>query len=310
MKTVFIAALLVALSLFVTHIYAQASNPPIATPPSATSPSAAATEPVQPTIKFDVVLLKRCAPNEYGSRNTISTGDSWQRHCQPIKTVLDLAYGGGSTYQVKGEPDWVDNDLYDFQAKVAPEDVPAWQKMDVNTKRLMVRAALPEILNLKVHTEIQSRPIYNLVVAKGDPKLTPSKPDPNAPTDSQTPVRGSVRWVDYDEAAYTNSTMADLADGLAARLDRDVINKTGLTGRYDFKVKPIPFQHYDPKTSNVENTDFSGIVEGVKNLGLRLEPGKADTTVIVIDHIEPACGELELHAPVSQQIYSSPYQQR
>jgi uncharacterized protein (TIGR03435 family) len=80
--------------------------------------------------------------------------------------------------------------------------------------------------------------------------------------------------------------MADLADGLAARLDRDVINKTGLTGRYDFHVKPLPSAHYDPKTTDVDSTDFAGIIEGVKNLGLRLEPAKADTTVIVIDHIE------------------------
>ena len=286
MKPLFTAALLLTASLFAPRLIAQAASAPSLTQPSVTVPAATPAEPTAPTIKFDVVFLKRCAPNEYGSRNTISTGDSWQRHCQPIKTLLDLAYGGGPTYLVKGEPDWVDSDLYDFQAKVAPEDVPTWQKMDVPTKRLMVRAALPDALNLKVHIEIQARPIYNLVIAKGGPKLTDSKPDPNAPSDPQTPVRGSVQWVDYDEAAYMNSTMADLADGLAARLDRDVIDKTGLTGRYDFHVKPIPFPHYDPKTSSVEDTDFSGIVEGVKDLGLRLEPAKADTTVIVIEHIE------------------------
>ena len=243
-------------------------------------------EPAPPTIKFDVVLLKRCAPDAIASYNTIGTGDSMERHCQTIKTLLNVAYGGGPTYLVKGEPDWVDSDPYDFVAKVAPEDVPVWSKLDVPTKRLMVRAVLPDVLNLKVHIEIQSRPIYNLVVAKGGPTFSETKPDPNAPTDPQTPVRGSVHRVDYDEAAYTNSTMLDLAGGLAARLDRDVIDKTGLTGRYDFHVKPLPYQHYDPKTTNVEDTDFAGIIEGVKNLGLRLEPGKADTTVIVIDHIE------------------------
>ena len=150
----------------------------------------------------------------------------------------------------------------------------------------MVRATLYDALNLKARTEIQTRSVYNLVVAKGGPTFSETKPDPNAPTDAKTPVRGSVLSVGLDEAAYTNCTMDDLSDALAARLDRDVINKTGLTGRYDFHVKPLPSAHYDPKTSNVENTDFGGIIEGVKNLGLRLEPGKADTTVIVIDHVE------------------------
>jgi uncharacterized protein (TIGR03435 family) len=171
-------------------------------------------------------------------------------------------------------------------AKVSPEDAATWQKLTDSTKRLMVRAVLPEVLNLKVHTEIQSRPIYNLVVAKGGPNLTPSKPDPNAPTGTQTVAIGSVHWISMDEAVYTSNSMLDLAGALAARLDRDVIDKTGLTGKYDFHVKPLPGAHYDPKTSNVEDTDFSGIVEGVKNLGLRLESGKADTTVIVIDHID------------------------
>jgi uncharacterized protein (TIGR03435 family) len=233
-----------------------------------------------------VVVLKRCAPDAIAGYNTISTGDSWQRHCRPIRGLLDLAYGGGPTYLLKGEPDWVDTDPYDFVAKVAPEDAATWQKMDNSTKRLMIRAALPDALNLKVHIEIQTRPVYNLVVAKGGPNLTQTKPDMNAPSDAKTPVRGSVEWVSMDEAAYTNCSMADLVDGLAARLDRDVINKTGLTGRYDFHVKPLPYQHYDPKSTNVEDTDFAGTIEGVKNLGLRLEPGKADTNVIVIDHIE------------------------
>ena len=286
MKHLVTTALLFAASLFAPRLIAQAANPPSATPPAATQPSATQPTVTPPTIKFDVVVLKLCAPNDSVAYNTISTGDSWQRHCRPIRGLLDLAYGGGSTYLLKGEPDWVDTDPYDFVAKVAPEDVATWQKMDNSTKRLMVRAVLPEVLNLKVHTEIQSRPIYNLVVAKGGPKLTPSKPDLNAPTDPQTLVRGTFQWVDFEEAAYTNSTMLDLAGGLAARLDRDVIDKTGLNGRYDFHMKPLPYQHYDPKTTNVEDIDFAGIIEGVKNLGLRLEPGKANTTVIVIDHVE------------------------
>jgi uncharacterized protein (TIGR03435 family) len=281
MKRLVSAALLLTAALFAPRLFTQASN-------TAAASSSAATPPVAtpPTIKFDVVYLKRCAANDYGTGRTIATGDSWARHCQPVKGLLDLAYGGGSSYVVKGEPDWVDTDRYDFQAKVAPEDVPTWQKMSDPTKRLMVRAALPDILKLKVHIETQTRAVYNLVVAKGGPNLTPSKPDPNAPTDAKTPVRGSYQGIGIDEAAYTNSTMADLADGLAARLDRDVINKTGLTGRYDFHVKPLPSAHYDPKTTDVDSTDFAGIIEGVKNLGLRLEPAKADTTVIVIDHIE------------------------
>jgi len=281
MKYIVTVALLLTASLFDPRLSAQATRTPSATQYSAAAPAA-----TLPIIKFDVFYLKRCAPGNYGITRTVATGDSWQKHCQPIKSLLNIAYGGGSTYLVKGEPDWVDSDPYDFQAKVASEDVPTWQKMDDSAKRLMIRAALPDALNLKAHIEIQTRPVYNLVVAKGGPKFSVSKPDPNAPTDPKTPVRGSAASVGIDEVAYTNCTMTDLADALAARLDHDVINKTGLTGRYDFHVKPLPSAHYDPKTSSVENTDFGGIIEGIKNLGLRLELGKAETNVVVIDHIE------------------------
>jgi uncharacterized protein (TIGR03435 family) len=281
MKRLVTTAILLLSILFAPNLIAQATSAPSGKP-AAAAPLA----PTPPTIKFDVVDFKRCQAIDIPNKNTIMTGDSIGKRCQTVKTLLDVAYGGGSTYLVKGEPDWVDTDAYNFLGKVAPEDVPAWQKMDVPAKRLMVRATLADVLNLRVHTDIQSRPVYNLVVAKGGPKFSETKPDPNAPTGTQTVATGSVHWISMDEAVYTNNSMLDLAGALAARLDRDVIDKTGLTGRYDFHVKPLPGAHYDPKTSDVESTDFSGIIEGVKDLGLRLEPGKADTTVIVIDHID------------------------
>jgi uncharacterized protein (TIGR03435 family) len=36
----------------------------------------------------------------------------------------------------------------------------------------------------------------------------------------------------------------------------------------------------------VEDTDLGAIIDGVRSLGLKLEPAKADTSVLVIDHID------------------------
>ena len=195
MKRLVSAALLLTAALFAPRLFAQAP-----TPLSATQPSATLADVTPPTIKFDVVDLKRCAPNDYPSKNTIMTGDSIGKTLSASQDSSRRRIRGGSTYLVKGEPAWVDTDAYNFLAKVAPEDVAAWQKMDVPAKRLMVRATLADVLNLKVHTDIQSRPVYNLVVAKGGPKLTPSKPDPNAPTGIDSIVTGSVYWLSMDEA--------------------------------------------------------------------------------------------------------------
>jgi uncharacterized protein (TIGR03435 family) len=217
MKHLTSAVLFLTATLFVPRLLAQA--------PSATTPA-----PAPPSIKFDVVVFKPCERIDLVNKNTINGGDSLGRHCQSMLALFDYAYGGNGSYQVKGEPEWVDTEPWDFQAKVAPEDVPAWQKMDTRARRLMVRAMLADVLNLKVHLETQSRPIYNLVVAKGGPRLTESKPDPNAPVDPQNSSGGVVNWVGPDEAAYRGATMQYLAAGLAARLDRNVIDKTGLTG--------------------------------------------------------------------------------
>jgi uncharacterized protein (TIGR03435 family) len=280
MKRLAATLLLTVIPLF-PRLIAQTSNTLNSTPPAAAAP-----DPTPPTIKFDVVYFKRCEAIDLVNKNTVTTGDSLGRQCQPLRALFNYAYTGGAPYSLKGEPDWVDTDAYDFQAKVAPENALTWQKMDLPTKRLMMRAMFAEVLKLKMHNEVESRPVYNLVVAKGGPKLTPSKPDPNAPADAQTPLRGSVNWDAPDEAVYMNSPMADLASGLSARLGRHVVDMTGLTGRYDFRVKPLPYQIYSAKTADVDSTDFAGIIDGVKDLGLKLEPGKADTTVLVIDHID------------------------
>jgi uncharacterized protein (TIGR03435 family) len=189
------------------------------------------------------------------------------------------------THQLKSQPDWVDTEPYEFLAKVAPEDVPAWHKTSLGTKRLMLRIVLAESLNLKMHIELQPRPIYALVVAKDGPKMTEHKPGTDDPP-SGTLVHAGVERVGPDEEAFTNASMGDLVSALSSRLDHNVVDKTGLTARYDFHVQPLPIAHYSPKSVGVEDTDFGAIIDGVRSLGLKLEPAKADTSVLVIDHID------------------------
>jgi uncharacterized protein (TIGR03435 family) len=207
-------------------------------------------------------------------------------HCQPIYHLIEFAYDGGAPYLVKGEPDWIHSETYAFQAKVAPEDIPVWQKLDSPARRRMVLALLQDTLNLKMRPEVQARPVYNMVLAKDGPKFPEHKSNPDDPPDDLKIVKGSVHWTDVDTAVYTNISLDLLANGIAARLDRSVVDKTGLTGRYDVTVHPLPSPHYDPKTSSVETTDFAAIIAGVKNLGLRLEPSKADTLVLNLDRID------------------------
>ena len=56
------------------------------------------------------------------------------------------------------------------------EDIAAWKKTTLTEKRMMVAAVLMEQLKLKVHLDMAEHPVYNLVVAKGGPKLTEYRP--------------------------------------------------------------------------------------------------------------------------------------
>jgi len=268
-------------------------------------PGGALTANWQPTpglepIKFDVVSFRRAKldttlpPSATRRRALPPDGDFISYHSSTIDSLLMFAYQGWSagSFTIWGEPDWVKNDLYDFTAKVAPEDVVAWKNMMLIDKRVMVRVALEEALKLKVHADTSEHPVYDLVVAKGGPKLmdyhagdTVTPPFPGA-----KPITGHV-LTGYDRVNMVcqDITMADLVLVLSEPDDgvgRTVIDKTGLTGTYDFTL-PIPYARAPEQIQQAtEDLGVPSVFEGLKQLGLQLVPAKGPTRGIVVDHIE------------------------
>jgi uncharacterized protein (TIGR03435 family) len=187
---------------------------------------------------------------------------------------------------LSGQPAWVDDDAYSFQAKVAPEDVAAWGKLDLEVKRAMVRDVLVDALRMKVHVDATPRPVYDLVVAKGGAKLTAYKPGSEKDLGGGRKLAGGgMASVSPGVVFYQATTMAQLAYALTFRMDRPVIDKTGLSGRFDVQLT-MGDQHYDAKTAKAEDTGISEIMDGLKQLGLRLESAKAPLNGLVVDHVE------------------------
>jgi hypothetical protein len=123
-------------------------------------------------ITFDVVSFRRAEKPGTG-REFPADGDFISYRGSTVDSLLLFAYGGArvGSFTITGEPDWVKTEYYDFTAKVAPENVAAWKDMMLIDKRYMVRAALEDALKLKVHDDTSDHPVYELVVAKGGPKL-------------------------------------------------------------------------------------------------------------------------------------------
>jgi uncharacterized protein (TIGR03435 family) len=244
-------------------------------------------------IAFDVVSFRK-AQQQGSGREMPVNGDFIAYHGSTIEDLLRFAYGGlnNQGYMlISGEPDWVKTEYYEFQAKVAPEDVAEWKAMTVTDKRYMVQAALEDALKVKVHEDTEEHPVYNLEVAKGGSKLmeyepgdtvTPSYPGAQAKT-------GKVlQWFDPFNLVCQDTTIAELVNSLSGpdRAGRMVIDKTGLTGAYDFTV-PIPYRPLPEQFREMaEDSGVPSMFDGLKKIGLQLVQAKGPVNGIVVDHIE------------------------
>jgi uncharacterized protein (TIGR03435 family) len=246
-------------------------------------------------IAFDVVSFRQVKQDQNllglrTRRKLPDDGDFISYHASSVDDLLMFAYAGASSgpFTISGEPDWVKNDLYDFTAKVAPEDVEAWKNMQLIDKRAMVQRVLEEALKLKVHEDTSMHPVYDLVVAKGGPKLMDYHAGDTVtpPFPSSKPTAGPVLLgFNRGNLVAQDATMADLV-GILSRpnvgVGREVIDNTGLKGTYDFDL----LMPHGEGAEQLEDAGVPSVFEGLKELGLQLVPSKGPNRGMVIDHVE------------------------
>jgi uncharacterized protein (TIGR03435 family) len=174
-------------------------------------------------------------------------------------------------YELFGEPRWADIDRYNISAK-APDGT----LLNREAARPMMQALLADRFHLKAHTDMKEIPVYALVVVRGGPKFKESPPGAQKLLTLQSKGRGSMMTV-------TSGDMAQLAGQFSKinNVDRPVIDKTGLTGVYDYKLEwgDDTAAGGDPGAVSVF-TAFQG------QLGLRLQPTRAAVQVFIVDHTE------------------------
>lgn len=179
---------------------------------------------------------------------------------------LIAAASGMAEVRVFG-PDWLDGARFDLEAR-SPEGVPD------SELRPMLLALLKERFRLDTHTESKEMAVYELVVAKGGPKMPefPGKARPNG-------INRAGAMMD------STMTMAELAESLSFSAERPVLDKTGLTAKYNVALAYNPPGVLRNRSDlELEAPDLFTALE--EQLGLRLQPGKAMLTVTVVDHIE------------------------
>jgi uncharacterized protein (TIGR03435 family) len=223
--------------------------------------------------------------------------------CIAVKDLIQAAYGtfaNGPTPapyvpDVVGAPDWIDTELYDLDA--LPQGPATIDRM----YGPMMQSLLEERFGLRIRREARERSVYLLTVAPGGARLKPASPGscivfdpghpPEQPRRDQAPPalcgrasyqRNGVR-LSVDAYGVTMAQFAGLTLG-RTELGRPVIDRTGLTGRFD-----IHFEFRSDLGAPVaasEPQDASGsIFSAMRDLGLRLAAGKAPVDVLVVESI-------------------------
>jgi uncharacterized protein (TIGR03435 family) len=206
-----------------------------------------------------------------------------------LKMIVMEAYQLGSVVRVTGGSPWIDREIYDITAQPTADSAAAafrppagkdstfpYPTLQGSAELLsMMRTLLADRFSLKVHRETRQMAVLALKVGKRTPKLEPAH-DPSAD------------WVPLgteDRDEYRNKTMAWLAVMLENHYGRPVLDRTGLTGTYDFHLS------YNPRMRDTaDSVELPADASGMSlrsaleaQLALLLEEVKAPVEILVID---------------------------
>ncbi len=228
---------------------------------------------------FDVASIKL---NTSASTNTsINRALGGQLNCSnvSVRMLLTFAYDVRD-YQLLNLPGWAADERYDILAKPSPEDAASEpdSRSDAaqNYLRRRTQSLLADRFGVVLHGETRDAPIYILVLAKGGSKLTPTQTE-----------GGPQISFNYTRMTCKNVTMKRFADvALSIRMGRPVVDKTGLSGAYDFHVEFAPDALTTGASAATDQSGPSFTTALQEQLGLRIETSRGPTTFLLIDKVE------------------------
>jgi uncharacterized protein (TIGR03435 family) len=236
----------------------------------------------------------------------------------PLSMIIREAFGVPED-RVLNEPAWAKSDRYDIEAKVGPEDVGKFKTLSPQQRWEMLLPVLEDRFGLKFHRETVDLQAYTLVVAKGGAKMTAAKLAQSGEDALQPPAKaeGASENVRQPQMRMHGSTqgmtlechaasMANLTQTISEQLGGTVVDKTELTGNYDFTLSWMPDEGAGPMMvgsapmtmrmpaggtppdggTSQEGSGPSLFTALQEQLGLKLEARKTPVEVFVIDHIE------------------------
>ena len=262
--------------------------------------------------RFEVASVKRNV-TEAAAGNPASVrglaGGAVRTTNATLRMLIRMAYRLGLTDEIVGGPPWIDTFGFDIDARPA-------QPTPFMESAYMMRTLLAERFKLVARRESREGPVYALVLARRDGSLGPQITRPagecvmtipafaQADPKSADPAKLSA-WPppgrpgrrcgvgrDGDTMKAGSVTMATLITVLTPLLDRPIVDKTGLTGNFDFDLRydgaaaSLPGRGRATAVSPDVPSDparapsvFTALQE---QLGLRLDPRRGAVDVLAL----------------------------
>ena len=210
-----------------------------------------------------------------------------------LRGMISYAYSvpGSVKGLIVGGPAWMASDAFDVQVKVDPATTERWSKLPQQPvdeeRRALERELLAERFHLKFHREMREMPAFVLTVAKGGSKL--QTPAPEKDLEAGVP-QSRINFLGRGHWQGHFALLINLSRSLTSEPETDgrpVVDKTGLTGQYDFTLHWTPVDSV-PGTAPTDPGEqgpslFTALEE---QLGLKLTPAKEQVEVIVVDSVE------------------------
>jgi uncharacterized protein (TIGR03435 family) len=204
---------------------------------------------------FDVASVK---PNKSGGAGGVRTTPGRIVGINTTAKMLIREAFNVRSYQISGGPGWLESDRFDLEAK-------AMGNASEDQLRHMLQRLLAERFKLAMHRDAKEMQVSVITVAKSGFKLHELKPGELGPV--RTPPKERVAGM-----IFRTGSISDLADLLSGPMRRPVLDRTGLKGNY---VVDIAW--------GAGEDVFTAFQD---QLGLEFESQKAQTEILIIDHIE------------------------
>ena len=283
--------------LVVSATALSVSRPHAQAPAQAPDPNAALT--------YEAASVKPNKSGVQGSSIRRFPGGRLQATNMPLRALITFAYQVQG-FQLVDDPTWIRNENFDIVAKMEGDPPPVMPGTGPDPHMVAMRTLLAERFKLAVRRETREMDIYALVLARPDGKLGPALkpttqdcaamiaaarggPPPGPPPGPNSPVVCGMRGLPGRLVAGA-MPMSLLASNLSGQVQRIVVDRTGLSGAWDFEITFTPerplnpppgveFPAADPNAPSL----FTAMQE---QLGLKLQSTKGPVEVLVVERVE------------------------